>query len=203
MIEAQILPCDILLLLSFQVIANTRNNKSYSSMIASLQNSFALIQTSVTSKLQGLFSNDFIDHLIKTFSSIPIQNCSGNLNFKEVSFGHFGFAYCKQAIWAHGNCAIVIWMTGVHNEVFIIFDICIAIVTVAKFYLNMVLILYRPTIMCSVIMKDWLAISLSGATHGWNAHLIHGIGIRNGLVLKLGRWMWCAVQSNPDNVLAG
>ena len=67
-------------------------------MIASLQNSFALIQTSVTSKPQGLFSNDFIDHLIKTLSSIPIQNCSGNLNFKEVSFGHFEFAYCKQAI---------------------------------------------------------------------------------------------------------
>ena len=41
--------------------------------------------------------------------------------------------------------------------------------------------------MCPVIMKDWLAISLSGATQDWNAHLIHSIGIRNGLVSKLGK----------------
>ena len=163
MFEAQILTCDILLF-SFQVTANTRNNKSYSSMIASLQNSFALIQTSVTSKLQGLFSNDFIDHLIKTFSSIPIQNCSGNLNFKEVSFGHFGFAYCKQAIWAHGNCAIVIGMTGVHNEIFIIFDICIAIVTVAEFYLNMVLILYTMNVFSD---NERLAGNISQWCNSW------------------------------------
>ena len=101
-----------------------------------------MIQTLVTLKLQGFFSNDFIDHLIKTFSSIPYQNCSGNLNFKEVSFDHFGFAYCKQAIWAHGNCAIIIGMTGLCSEVFFIFDICIAIVTVAEFYVSMVSVLH-------------------------------------------------------------
>ena len=103
MFEAQILTCDVLRLLSFQVTANTSNNKRYSSMIASLKNSFALIQTPVTSKLQGFFSNNFIDYLIKIFSSIPNQNLVWNCNFKELSFGHFGFAYCKQAIWAHGN----------------------------------------------------------------------------------------------------
>ena len=101
-----------------------------------------MIQTLVTSKVQGFFLNDFIDHLIKTFSSIPNENCSGNHNFKEVSFGHFGFAYCKQALWAHGNRSIIRGMTGLCSEVFIIFDICIAIVTVAEFYVNMVLVLY-------------------------------------------------------------
>ena len=37
--------------------------------------------------------------------------------------------------------------------------------------------------------KDGLAIFLSGATHAWNAHTIHGIGIRNGLVSKLSKSM--------------
>ena len=139
MFEAQILTCDVLQLLSFQVTANTSNNKRFSSMIASLKNSFALIQTPVTLKLQGCSSNNLIDHLIKTFPSIPNQNLlGGNLNFKEVSFGHFGFAYCEQAIRAHGNCAISVGMTVLCSEVFIVFDICIAIVTVAEFYVNMV-----------------------------------------------------------------
>ena len=93
MFEAQILTCDVLRLLSFQVTANTSNNKRYSSMIASLKNSFALIQTPVTSKLQGFFSNEFIDHLLQASTSILNQNCSGNPNFKEISFGHFGFAF--------------------------------------------------------------------------------------------------------------
>ena len=133
MFEAQILTCDVLRLLSFQVTANTRNNKRYSSMIASLKNSFALIQTPVTSKLQGFFSNNFIDHLTKKFSSLPNRNFGGNLNLKEVSFGHFGFAYCIQALQAHGNCAITLGMTVLCSEVFIIFGICIAIITVACF----------------------------------------------------------------------
>ena len=93
MFEAQILTCDVLRLLSFQVTANTSNNKRYSSMIASLKNSFALIQTPVTSKLQGFFSNEFIDHLLQASTSILIQNCSGNPNFKGISFGHFGLAF--------------------------------------------------------------------------------------------------------------
>ena len=33
--------------------------------------------------------------------------------------------------------------------------------------------------------EDRLAIFISSAIHGWNAHKIHGIGIRNGLVSKL------------------
>ena len=158
-------------------------------MIASLQNSFAWIQTLVTSKLQGFFSNAFIAHLIKTFSSIPNQNCSGNLNFKEVSFGHFGFAYCKQAIRAHGNCAIIIGMTGLCSEVFIFFDICIAIVTVAEFLVLVLVYWYMYIVyvywycihmnVFSNNNKRWAG-NICGATHGWNAHAIHGI--RNGIV---------------------
>ena len=53
-----------------------------------------------------------------------------------------GLRLRKQAIRAHGNCAITLEMTGLCSEVFIISDICIAIVIVAEFYINMILVLY-------------------------------------------------------------
>ena len=74
-------------------------------------------------------------------------------------------------------------MTGLCSKVFIIFDICIATVTVAVFYVNMVLILCTLNVLNDY--EDGLAKFLSGATHGWNAHAIHCIGIGRKVVPKL------------------
>ena len=69
-------------------------------------------------------------------------------------------------------------------HVFIIFDICIAIVTAAEFHVNIISVMYMNVFSDN---ERWAG-NISQCCNSWmECTVIQGIGIRNGVVLKLAK----------------